>query len=173
MSGRKAWLGLSVLFLLAWVLQASGQPPWHHQGRAAPLAPPCPGGVQRGEPQGPHLSALWQDQQLVETIELSDDQVKALRELDFTYREDCLVVRADLEKARLALRRAFAEETLDEKAIEKTAQEIADLKGKLFVLRVRNRLDVHDLLEPKQLQELREIRRPTGRRMPPGRGGCG
>ena len=63
--------------------------------------------------KGLHRSALgiWRNPQMVQKLELTPEQVKKVREADFTFREKQLPLKAQLESLRLQMEKAFSDES--------------------------------------------------------------
>lgn len=104
-----------------------------------------------------HVSPLgiWQNPKMVQELGLSDEQVKGLREADFTRREKHLKLKSQLDSLYLQLEKLFSADPVDEAKVLQLAQKISDLKGKLFVQKIESRLAVGKLLTADQLKKLK------------------
>jgi Spy/CpxP family protein refolding chaperone len=103
----------------------------------------------------PPALGIWRNPQMVQQLEITEQQVKELRDADFTSREKCLALRAQLDSHRLKMEKAFSEDTVDPAAVRATAEGIADLKGKLYMQRIESRLALGKILNADQIKELR------------------
>ena len=107
-----------------------------------------------------HMSPLgiWQHPKMVQKLELTDKQVKKLKEADFAHREKCLELKSKIDAFHLELEKLFADESVDEAKVLQVAQKISDLKGRLFVQRIESRLTVVKLLTADQVGKLKMFR---------------
>lgn len=67
---------------------------------------PGDGGQNMGfDGEGPCRPAfgIWRDPQMIQKLELTDEQVKQLRDADFTFREKRLELKAQLDSFRLQI----------------------------------------------------------------------
>ena len=121
--------------------------------------------------KGHHLSILgiWRNPQLMETLELSADQVKQIRKADFDYREENLRIQAPLDGLHLKMDKALSVDTVDETAVIALAEKIADIKGQLFVQKIEARLTVEKLLSAEQVKELKQYNMHSKKKDRPGR----
>jgi Spy/CpxP family protein refolding chaperone len=108
--------------------------------------------------RGHHRNALgiWQNPQMIQNLNLTDDQVKKIRDADFASREKCLELKGQLDSLRLKMDKAFSEDNVDDAAVLSLAEKISDLKGKLFVRNVESRLTLGKLLNAEQLEKLKQ-----------------
>ena len=115
----------------------------------------------RFERRGHHRSPLgiWRDPQIVNKLGLSAEQVKQIREADFTFREKCLLLKAQLDGLHLKMDKAFSDDILGNAVVLSLAKKIADVKGKLFVQEVGARLTVGKLLHADQIKKLKLLDR--------------
>jgi Spy/CpxP family protein refolding chaperone len=100
------------------------------------------------------LLGIWQNPKMVQELGLTDEQVKGLREVDFTHREKRLQLKSKLEGLHLEMEKLFSADSVNEPDVLKLAQKISDLKGKLFVQKIESRLAVEKLLTADQLKKL-------------------
>ena len=103
-----------------------------------------------------HVSPLgiWRNPKMVQELELTDEQVKGLREADFAHREKRLQLKSKLDGLHLQMEKLFSVDPVNESDILQLAQKISDLKGKLFVRKIESRLAVGKLLTADQLKKL-------------------
>ena len=112
------------------------------------------GGFHRGGHHGPGLG-IWRDSQMVQKLGLTQDQVKQIRDADFTFREKHLVLKAQLDGLRLQMDKAFSQDVVDDKAVLKTAQTISEVEGKLFVGEIEALLTLGKILNGDQMKKLK------------------
>ncbi len=97
---------------------------------------------------------IWRNPQMVQQLELTTEQIKQLRDADFTLREKRLALKAQLDSLRLQIDKAFSDDIVDNAAIFSLAEKISDVKGKLFVQKIEARLAVGKLLNADQIKKL-------------------
>lgn len=104
-----------------------------------------------------HRSALgiWRDPQMVQKLGLTAEQVKKVRDADFTFREKRLALKAQLDSLRLQMDKAFSDDVVEDAAVLTLAEKISDVKGKLFVQDIESRLAVGKILNADQIKKLR------------------
>ena len=115
-------------------------------------------GPERGiHRKGHHRSPLgiWRNPQLVQEANLTGDQVKQIRDADFSFREKCLALKAQLDGFHLEMDKAFTDEKVDIAAVLSLAQKISDIKGKLFIQEIEARLAVGKILNKDQMEKLK------------------
>lgn len=98
---------------------------------------------------------FWRNVQLIQKLELTDEQVKQVREADFSFREKHLAVRFQLDGLRLQMDKAFSADTVDRAVVRQLAEKIADIQGQLFVLDVESRLALAEMLNKDQIDKLK------------------
>jgi Spy/CpxP family protein refolding chaperone len=153
----KIWAGAMVLFAV--IFSAST-----HAGAFMPgdRGPDKPYGM-RPHPMSP--SAFWQDPKVAQDLGLSDEQVRQLRDADFIFMERHLELKAQLDRVHLQMEKAFSLETINEAAVRETAQEIADLLGKVFIQDVESHLATKKILSSEQRKKMKMLElgeRPKG-----------
>jgi Spy/CpxP family protein refolding chaperone len=107
--------------------------------------------------KGHHRPALgiWRDLLMVQKLELTTEQVKQVREADFTFREKHLALKAQLDSLRLQMEKAFTDDVVDDTAVLSLAEKISDVKGKMFIQKIEARLEVGKLLNADQIKKLK------------------
>ena len=118
---------------------------------------------------GPVLG-IWRNPQMVQELELTENQVKQIRDTDFTFREKHLVLKAQIDSFHLQLDKAFSNDRVDDTAILKVAQAISDVRGKLFVQNVESRLAFGKILTADQIKKM-NLYDMQPKRRGPGQGG--
>jgi Spy/CpxP family protein refolding chaperone len=118
--------------------------------------PPGMGGPDMlGEGDPMPACGIWHDLEMVERLQLTSEQVRALKDTDFTFRKTQLELGAQCDLLHLRLARAFSEDTADEASIQKVAQQLADLNVKMFVQDILLRLQTDKILTLEQRKKLR------------------
>ena len=110
-------------------------------------------GFDRKDHHRPALG-IWRNPQLVKELELTTEQVKQLRDADFTFREKRLGLKAQLDGLRLQMDKAFTNDVVDDTAVLSLAEKISGVKGKLFIQKIEARLEVGKLLNADQINKL-------------------
>jgi Spy/CpxP family protein refolding chaperone len=123
-------------------------------GMPAPAEPWQERGMDRPKHQRLALG-IWRNPQMVQKLELSEKQANQLRDADFTSREKQLELKAQLDRLRLQMEKAFSGDSVDDNAVRHLAEKIAGVKGDLFVLNVESRLTVGKILSADQMDKLK------------------
>ena len=112
------------------------------------------GGLDR---KGRHRNILgiWRDPLMVQKLGLAAEQIKNLRDADFTFREKHLELKAQLDSLRLQMEKVFTEDVVDDKTVLLLADKISDVKGKLFMQKIEARLAGGKLLNADQINKLK------------------
>ena len=118
---------------------------------------------------GPVLG-VWRNPQMVQALELTENQVKQIRDIDFTFREKHLVLKAQLDSGHLQLDKAFSSDRVDDTAVLKIAQAVSEVRGKLFVQNVESRLALGKILTADQIKKM-NLYDVQPKRKGPGQGG--
>jgi Spy/CpxP family protein refolding chaperone len=138
-------------------------------GPGAPGAPPMPQG-----PGGPHggpmgQPAFWKDPKICELLGLSNDQIKSLEDLEYSFREQVITQEVDIKKAHMQLERLVDQPSASDQEVTKAAAKVADLQGKMFVAHTEHQQKIKKVLTADQWKKLKSLPPP----MPPGQGpGC-
>ncbi len=153
----------TVFLTVSIVPSAMGAPPWDgSRGQR--------GGDKRGQRQDRAILGIWNSHQAIERLGLSEDQVQQLRDADFASREKRLALKTELDKLRLQMDKAFAQDGADQKTVRQLAQKVADTQGKMFVQKTEDRLSLESILTADQVQKMERDTRYQ-RRGGPGSGG--
>jgi hypothetical protein len=102
-----------------------------------------------------NVLGIWRDPQMVQKLGLTAEQVKKVRDADFTFREKGLPLKAQLDNLRLQMEKALTEDVVDDKAVLSLAEKISDVKGKLFIQKIEARLAAGKLLNADQINKLK------------------
>ncbi len=97
---------------------------------------------------------IWRNPRVIEKLELTQDQVKQLRDLDFSHREKVLPLKAQIDAVHLKMDKAISDDDVDRKLVLTLAKKTADLKGKIFVSRMEAQLEFKEILTAEQINEL-------------------
>ncbi len=100
---------------------------------------------------------IWQNPKMIQELELSEEQIKGLRDADFAFREKRLEVKSQLDSLYLQLEKLFSHEPVNAPNVIQVAQKISSLKGTLFVQKIESRLMLEKLLNADQLKQLRTL----------------
>ncbi len=107
--------------------------------------------------KGHHRSALgiWRNPQMAQELELTAEQIKKVREADFTFREKQLPLKAQLESLHLRMEKTFSAGIVDNAAVLSLAEKISDVKGDLFVQQIESHLALGKILNADQIEKLK------------------
>ena len=94
---------------------------------------------------------------LQEQLGLTEDQVKAVREIHARHRQSMRETARALHEARVALREMALDET-DEATFAAKAAEVRQLAGQVLEAQFRTLQEVARILSPEQREKLRELR---------------
>lgn len=124
---------------------------------------PGPSGPRRGH-QGVDREAMFiyrvlHNQELVEQLGLSDEQVTTLKEGMFALREKQIEIRSELEKAGLEQARLLTESAVDEEALMAAVEAAGQANTELAKLRMKQLLLVKTTLSAEQLATAKELAR--------------
>jgi Spy/CpxP family protein refolding chaperone len=122
----------------------------------------------KGHP-GPPL-AIWRNLQIIQELAFTENQVKQIKNIDFTFREKHLVLKAQLDTFHLQLDKAFSADNVDDTAVLKIAQEVSNVESRLFVQNVESRLALGKILTADQIKKM-SLYDIQPKRKGPGHGG--
>lgn len=152
--GRTAGRRIMVL-VMATVLMATGSLP-AMAGGSAKADDWQKRGVERVNHLRPALG-IWRDLQIVQKLELTEEQVKKLRNADFASREKRLVLKAQLDHLYLEMDKVFSAETVDREAVRQLAEKIPDVKGNLIIQYIDSCLAMGNILNADQINKLKQL----------------
>lgn len=135
-----------VLLIITFIIPAlalAGTPGEHRQGKE----------IKMTGHHGPSLG-IWRNPQIVQELELTENQLKQIKNIDFTFREKHLVLRSQLDRFHLQLDKAFSNDSVDDTAVLKIAQAVSDIESKLFVQNVESRLALGKILTADQIKKM-------------------
>jgi len=91
-------------------------------------------------------------------LDLSKEQRERIADLREKQERSSIRLRADLQTARLDMRRLMRADRADRMAINRQIDRIAQLRAEMEKARVGTMLDVRGMLTPEQLERAREPR---------------
>ena len=146
MQTSKILIFLTILLAVGVGLAFAGPPMQKGHGPG-----PIPQDFQ-GPQDGPgHMGQpFWKNPELAKKLQLTDEQIEKLESLDFQTQEKEVNLRADFEKARLRLEKAFSKSDPSTQEVQKAANQIASAQGQMFMLKIEHRLGVNKLLSVDQ-----------------------
>jgi Spy/CpxP family protein refolding chaperone len=171
--------GTKLVFTIAALLVAGAA------GAQAPAAAPPAGGYGFAGHRPPMERALgpmgglmrfWNNPEIVEKLRLTDDQRKAMDDILQQHRETLIDMRANLEKAELALEPLMKADQPDEARVLAQIDQVAQARAELEKANARFLLAIRSKLTPdqwKQVQAFRANRQEMRRNFEPGRRGPG
>ena len=151
---RTVGRSIMVIVLAAFFMAAGSLPVM--AGASAKTAVWHKGGMERHRHHRPPLG-IWHDPQMVQKLELTEAQIKKLRDADFTSREKRLGLKAQLDRLDLQMEKAFSSDTVDQKTVLKLAEKIADVRGSLFIQRIESRMTLREILNADQMNKLKQL----------------
>ncbi len=131
------------------------------------LALLAPGGPARaqGPGEGPggapprmerRAEVRHRHEQMLRELDLTKEQREKVAELRERAERSAIRLRADLQTARLDLRRMVRAERADRMAINRQIDRIAQMRAEMEKARVAAMLDIRDVLTPEQRERARE-----------------
>jgi Spy/CpxP family protein refolding chaperone len=158
---------------------ANAPPPPKHGKAPPPKGAPGPhakGGAAGPPPYGYPNGFI---ERHAKRLELSDETVKAIRDVVEKSRLENERLRKEVDHAQAGLRKLLAQDLPDEKAVMEQADKITQLVGEQRKSQLRSAIKVRSMLTPKQRAELDKIRKeqapprhaaPGGPPVPPPHG---
>lgn len=107
----------------------------------------------------------WNSPRMVERLKLTDDQRKAMDGIMLAHREKLIDLRANLEKAELAMQPLMNADTPNDAAITAQIDKVVQARGDLERANARFLLAIRDKLTADQWKQLRALRDETKMRM--------
>lgn len=136
-----------LMVLSASALTATAQPdgfggPRQHEGRG---------------PRGPGLSAMLENEQVVEKLGLTPDQVTALRERADTAEKTLIKLRAEVELAEVEVRRLLRDEKPDRAAVMKAVEAAGAAQLALRKAIIEERLAFREIAGPEAARKAHQM----------------
>ena len=107
----------------------------------------CPGKHHMGQ-------ELAQYKEMVKMLKLTPEQQTKVKEIIITSRKNTINLHKDLSLKELELEAALLEESPAEEAVNKLIMESSEIRGKIQVQRVDERLSIKKILTPEQKTQL-------------------
>jgi periplasmic protein CpxP/Spy len=106
----------------------------------------------------------WNNPKVIERLKLTDDQRKQMDQILLEHREKLIDMRADVEKAELAMEPLVGADQPNEQAILAQIDKIAQARAELEKANARFLLAIRAKLTPDQFKELKSWREERGER---------
>ena len=153
-AGKAIGLGAALAALLGLAAAAGAQ------------APPAPGvgfGPEMRQDRGDAAfgglrGRFWNNPKIVDALKLTDDQRKAMDDILQQHLETLVDLRANAEKAELALRPLINADALDESRILAQIDQVAQARAELFKANARFLLAIRTKLTPDQWKQIQQFR---------------
>lgn len=97
---------------------------------------------------------------MLRDLDLSKEQRAKIADLREKQERDAIRMRADLQTARLDLRRMMRADKADRAAINRQIDQLAELRAQMEKARASTLLDIRSVLTPEQLERVRQRERP-------------
>jgi periplasmic protein CpxP/Spy len=104
------------------------------------------------------LKGWWNNPSMIERLKLTDDQRKAMDGIMLQHREKLIDLRANLEKAELAMQPLMGADTPNDSAIIAQIDKVVQARGDLERANARFLLAIRDKLTPDQWKQLQAFR---------------
>jgi Spy/CpxP family protein refolding chaperone len=139
-------------------------------GAQAPSAPGAPGAPGVGPGFGDHRPPLeralglgehgkwWNNPAIVEKLQLTEDQRKAMDGILQQHREQLIDLRASLEKSELALEPLMRDDQPNESAVFQQIDKVAQARAELEKANARFLFALRSKLTPDQWKQVQEFR---------------
>jgi len=96
-------------------------------------------------------------------LDLTDEQQSQIHDIHIKYQKQSIPLRADLQLARLDLRETFSENDND-KEIKNAAEKVANIKQKLYLMKIEEKLEMRNVLTEEQLEKWQDRAPLQGKR---------
>jgi Spy/CpxP family protein refolding chaperone len=107
---------------------------------------------------GMHYFRMLHDPQMIETLNLTEDQQKKLKDLRYSQQEKALDIRQKLEKEQLALSKLMDDENPNRAQIEAKIKTIGSLRTDLELLHAGMMFDIQKILTADQWKQIKDMR---------------
>jgi len=105
----------------------------------------------------------WNNPRMMERLKLTDDQRKAFDQILLEHREKLIDLRANVEKAELAMEPLVQSDQPNEGAILAQIDKLAQARAELEKANARYLLALRSKLTPEQWKQMQELREGRGR----------
>ena len=110
----------------------------------------------------------WNNPRMVDQLKLTEDQRKAMDAILFAHREKLIDLRANLQKAELAMQPLMSADQPDRKAMEAQIDKVVEARADLERANSLFLLDIRMKLTPGQWKQLQDMRAAMQSRGGPG-----
>jgi len=100
----------------------------------------------------------WKHPRAAEELKLTPDQINKLEDIFLKYKTQMIDIKASMEKKRLELDNLLDKDTVDDKIILKETDTLIFATGELYKTYIRMLLDMKKILNPEQVNKLKEFR---------------
>lgn len=97
---------------------------------------------------------ILHNQKMVEDLGLSEDQVKKLKDMEFSCREKQLQIQSRIEMLQLQMDKAVSSDKMEDGEVLKLAKEISGLKGEKYIQKIESKLAFRKILTQDQMKKL-------------------
>jgi Spy/CpxP family protein refolding chaperone len=97
---------------------------------------------------------VWNNPEMIEKLNLTDEQLNHLKEADFALRKNFLEKRSQMNHFKLEMQRAFAQENINDSEILELGKKMAGIQSEMFMNRVESRLELKNILTDEQFKML-------------------
>lgn len=104
----------------------------------------------------------WNNPRITERLKLTDDQRKAMDQILLDHREKLIDLRANLQKAELALEPLMSADTPNDSAITAQVDKVVQARAELERANARFLLAIRDKLTADQWKQIQDFRRNAG-----------
>jgi len=137
----------------AWSQDAPGGPPPVGPGFGMHRPP-----MERALGPGGEHGKWWNNPQIVEKLQLTEDQRKGMDAILQQHREKLIDLRANLEKSELALEPMMGEDQPNESAVFQQIDKVAQARAELEKANARFLFALRSKLTPDQWKQVQELR---------------
>ncbi|WPD22594.1 MAG: Spy/CpxP family protein refolding chaperone [Candidatus Electrothrix scaldis] len=103
--------------------------------------------------------AIWQDKNIVASLELTPEQVKEIQEADEEARKKRTDLWAKMEEIDQKLYRILAADVINERAVKILTRTKAGVREKMILQMAEERLIVGRILQPEQKEKLEQVQK--------------
>ena len=104
----------------------------------------------------------WNSPRMVERLKLTDAQRKSMDDIMMAHREKLIDLRANLEKAELAMQPLMSADTPNESATMAQIDKVVQARGDLERANARFLLEIREKLTPDQWKQVKSFREESG-----------
>jgi protein CpxP len=153
-----------LLLAVAGVMSAGGQGFGSGQGTGAGFGSSRPPMARAFGSEGGRRG-WWNNPKIAEQLKLTDDQRKQMDAIMLAHREKLIDLRANLEKAELAMQPLMSADTPNDAAITAQIDKVVQARGDLERANARFLLAIRDKLTPDQWKQVQAFRDNGGMRV--------